>query len=107
MNVAVQGAFRALADPTRRQILMHLSNADMTIAEVSGPAVGQVVAIDTGDDQVLEIHRARHLRQTRRFGRIGRSIAPPRYEHKAPERACGARMEAPWRDNARQAPLAR
>ena len=30
-----QGAFRALADPTRRQILMHLSDADMTIGEVS------------------------------------------------------------------------
>lgn len=30
-----QGAFRALADPTRRQILMHLSTSDMTIAEVS------------------------------------------------------------------------
>lgn len=30
-----QGAFRALADPTRRQILLHLSMADMTIGEVS------------------------------------------------------------------------
>lgn len=30
-----QGAFRALADPTRRQILLHLSKADMTIGEVS------------------------------------------------------------------------
>ena len=30
-----QGAFRALADPTRRQILMYLSTSDMTIAEVS------------------------------------------------------------------------
>jgi DNA-binding transcriptional ArsR family regulator len=35
MNVVEQGAFRALADPTRRQILMHLSNNDMSIAEVS------------------------------------------------------------------------
>jgi DNA-binding transcriptional ArsR family regulator len=35
MNASEQGAFRALADPTRRQILMHLSTADMTIAEVS------------------------------------------------------------------------
>lgn len=35
MNSAEQGAFRALADPTRRQILMHLSTADMTIGEVS------------------------------------------------------------------------
>ncbi|PCI46258.1 MAG: transcriptional regulator [Alphaproteobacteria bacterium] len=32
---AEQGAFRALADPTRRQILLHLSRADMTIGEVS------------------------------------------------------------------------
>ncbi len=34
--IAEQGAFRALADPTRREILMHLANADMTIGEVSG-----------------------------------------------------------------------
>lgn len=33
---AEHGAFRALADPTRRQILMHLSLSDMTIGEVSG-----------------------------------------------------------------------
>ncbi len=31
-----QGAFRALADPTRRMILMHLSDSDMTIGEVAG-----------------------------------------------------------------------
>lgn len=30
-----QGAFRALADPTRREILKHLSRADLTIAEVA------------------------------------------------------------------------
>lgn len=30
----MQPAFRALADPTRRQILMHLSQQDMTIAEL-------------------------------------------------------------------------
>lgn len=35
MNAAEQGAFRALADPTRREILRHLSTKDMTIAEVS------------------------------------------------------------------------
>ena len=29
-----QGAFRALADPTRRQILIHLSNQDMTIGDL-------------------------------------------------------------------------
>jgi len=31
----VQGSFRALADPTRRMILMHLSTAEMTIGEVA------------------------------------------------------------------------
>jgi DNA-binding transcriptional ArsR family regulator len=35
MMSATQGAFRALSDPTRRQILMHLSQSDLTIAEVS------------------------------------------------------------------------
>lgn len=34
MTPNVQGAFRALADPTRRQILMHLSAQEMTIGEV-------------------------------------------------------------------------
>ena len=34
MTPGVQGAFRALADPTRRQILMHLSDQEMTIGEV-------------------------------------------------------------------------
>ena len=33
---AVQNAFRALADPTRRDILTHLSQHDMTIGEVAG-----------------------------------------------------------------------
>lgn len=32
----VQGAFRALADPTRRAILIHLAGRDMTIGEVAG-----------------------------------------------------------------------
>lgn len=32
----VQGAFRALADPSRRMMLMHLSRNDMTIGEVAG-----------------------------------------------------------------------
>ena len=35
MTDHVQGAFRALADPTRRDILMHLSSGEMTIAEVA------------------------------------------------------------------------
>ena len=35
-NIAVQGTFRALADPTRRDILMFLSERDMTIGEVAG-----------------------------------------------------------------------
>lgn len=35
MNDPLQPAFRALADPTRRQILHLLSSADLTIAQVS------------------------------------------------------------------------
>ena len=31
----IQDAFRALADPTRREILMHLSDRDMTIGEIT------------------------------------------------------------------------
>jgi DNA-binding transcriptional ArsR family regulator len=36
MNPSQQAAFRALADPSRRMILMHLSDKDMTIGEVAG-----------------------------------------------------------------------
>ncbi|MCR9213115.1 MAG: metalloregulator ArsR/SmtB family transcription factor [Proteobacteria bacterium] len=32
----IQGAFRALADPTRREILVYLSKEDMTIGDVAG-----------------------------------------------------------------------
>ncbi|MCY6381113.1 ArsR/SmtB family transcription factor [Hoeflea prorocentri] len=35
MNGGIQGAFRALADPTRREILIKLSEREMTIAEVA------------------------------------------------------------------------
>jgi len=35
MNQNVQNSFKALADPTRRMILMHLSTQDMTIGEVT------------------------------------------------------------------------
>jgi len=35
MNQNVQNSFRALADPTRRMILMHLSTKDMTIGELT------------------------------------------------------------------------
>jgi len=35
MNAVVQSSFRALADPTRRDILIMLSDRDMTIAEVA------------------------------------------------------------------------
>lgn len=34
-DIEVQGAFRALADPTRRDILLMLAEQDMTIAQVS------------------------------------------------------------------------
>jgi len=36
MNHDMQNSFRALADPTRRMILMHLTNKDMTIGEITG-----------------------------------------------------------------------
>lgn len=32
----IQGAFRALADPTRREILLHLSRSELTINDVAG-----------------------------------------------------------------------
>ncbi len=35
MTVHVQETFKALADPTRRMILTHLSQGDMTIGEVT------------------------------------------------------------------------
>ncbi|MEM7021144.1 MAG: metalloregulator ArsR/SmtB family transcription factor [Pseudomonadota bacterium] len=35
MNASVQSTFRALADPSRRMMLVHLSQRDMTIAEVA------------------------------------------------------------------------
>ncbi len=35
LHAEAQGAFRALADPTRRQILMHLSAQEMSIGEVT------------------------------------------------------------------------
>ena len=35
MNQQLQQSFRALSDPTRRQILMQLSGENLTIAEVS------------------------------------------------------------------------
>jgi len=36
MNALVQSSFRALSDATRRDILIMLSDQDMTIAEVAG-----------------------------------------------------------------------
>ena len=35
MNQNIQHSFKALADPTRRQILTHLSKQDMTIADIT------------------------------------------------------------------------
>jgi len=35
MNTDLQGTFRALADPTRREILRYLSARDMSIGEVA------------------------------------------------------------------------
>ena len=36
MTYHAQNSFKALADPTRRMILTHLSKGDMTIGEVTG-----------------------------------------------------------------------
>jgi len=61
MNSAVQGAFRALADPTRRQILTHLESRDMTIAEVCqrfditrGAIKKHLVILEEGD--LISVH---------------------------------------------------
>ncbi|MBO6891321.1 MAG: winged helix-turn-helix transcriptional regulator [Roseibium sp.] len=35
MNSGPQGVFRALADPTRRQILVHLSKESLAIADIA------------------------------------------------------------------------
>lgn len=35
MTPNLQGSFKALADPTRRMILMHLSTQDMTVKELT------------------------------------------------------------------------
>ena len=35
MNHSIQDSFKALADPTRRMILMHLSSQDMTVQELT------------------------------------------------------------------------
>ena len=35
MTPDIQHSFKALADPTRRQILVHLSRQEMTIAEIT------------------------------------------------------------------------
>jgi DNA-binding transcriptional ArsR family regulator len=35
MNQPLQSSFKALADPTRRMILMHLSAQDMTVKELT------------------------------------------------------------------------
>lgn len=35
MNHQLQDSFKALADPTRRMILTHLSNQDMTVQELT------------------------------------------------------------------------
>ena len=39
MAQELQNTFRALSDPTRRAILMHLSRGDMSIGEVAGKFV--------------------------------------------------------------------
>lgn len=36
MNTGPQAVFRALSDQTRRQILLHLAEEDLTIADIAG-----------------------------------------------------------------------
>ncbi|MHA1190318.1 MAG: ArsR/SmtB family transcription factor [Alphaproteobacteria bacterium] len=60
-SAPAHNAFRALADPTRRQILMYLSEQDMTIGEVvdrfeiTRPAVKKHLAI-LQDGQLISVH---------------------------------------------------
>ena len=46
MTAAVQNTFRALADPSRRMMLMHLCERDMTIAEVADQFAMTRAAVD-------------------------------------------------------------
>ncbi|MEH6631256.1 MAG: metalloregulator ArsR/SmtB family transcription factor [Halopseudomonas aestusnigri] len=61
MSPYVQETFKALADPTRRMILTHLSNGDMTIGEVTGhfdmtrAAVKKHLTI-LEDGQLISVH---------------------------------------------------
>ena len=57
-----QDAFRALADPTRRMILMHLSSKDMTIGEVSNHFEMTRAAVKKHlnileDGQLISVHK--------------------------------------------------
>ena len=44
---------------------------------VAGAAVGEVVAVDRGDDDVLEPHLLRGLREAERLERVGRRSGLP------------------------------
>ena len=44
---------------------------------MAGAAVGDVVAVDRGDDDVLQLHLRRRLRDAQRLERIGRRLGRP------------------------------
>jgi hypothetical protein len=46
---------------------------------VAGAAVGDVVAVDGGDDHVLEVHLRRRRRESKRLERVGRRVGRPEW----------------------------
>ena len=44
---------------------------------MAGAAVGHVVAVDRGDDDVLEVHLRRRLREPKRLERVRRVLGRP------------------------------
>lgn len=65
--------FRAIADPTRRQMLMLLADADHTVSELAGPFSISQPAVS----QHLKVLREAGLVQVRREGRERRYRMDP------------------------------
>ena len=57
----------------RRVGQLRLERADRRRV-VSGAAIGNVVAIDGGDDDVLQLHLRRHVREAQRLERVRRAV---------------------------------
>ena len=53
---------------------------------VTGTSVGDVVAVDGGDDDVLQAHLRRRVREPERLERIGRMFGPTRVNVAIPAR---------------------